>query len=223
MSFMGRVLALLFVTLSLLSLAEVQPVIEAQVSNTINSPPVTEWQKTYSDSASYNSGVETVSNLIQTSDGGYAFIDLGWQYQVSQAPVVIYKVDSSGKVQWRKTIAWFGASAIAETSDGGYEVSGAWEITHHTYGKVQPTLLKLDSQGNIQWSRNYSTPPDLGVYSPEIQTGVYPIGQTEQSKQATTGLYHGLMEASRKAIQETSQNGKETSLIRQGQRGSRPT
>jgi hypothetical protein len=125
------------------------------------SAPAIEWQKYYGGSA------VSVSNLIQTTDGGYIFMDLGWRYNVGFAPSTVYKVDSSGNVQWSKTIGSYNtseyleASSIIQTNDGGYEIAGGWTIGV-TY-RYTPTLVKMDSQGNIQWVANFSSVPNLGT------------------------------------------------------------
>jgi hypothetical protein len=141
-------------TFELIMLASAQ-----STSNT--SAPDIEWQKTYGGRA------VSVSNLIQTIDGGYVFMDLGWRYNVGFEPSTIYKVDSAGNVQWSKTLGpyntseYLGASTIIQTNDGGYEIAGGWTIGV-TY-QYTPTLVKMDAQGNIQWVANYSSLPNLGV------------------------------------------------------------
>jgi hypothetical protein len=117
--------------------------------------------------------VESVSNLIQTSDGGFAFMDLGWSYQITFEPSTVFKVDSSGITQWRRTIDFFKGSTIVQTSDNGYEIAGEWS----TYGIPNqhtlniPTIIKTDSQGKIQWVENYSSAlSNLGIASTRIQT-----------------------------------------------------
>jgi hypothetical protein len=122
----------------------------AQTGNSSFSAPAIEWQKGYGDDA------ETASNLIQTSDGGYAFMKSGWDYQQTFSPATIYKVDSSGKMEWNKTIPFLYATDIIQTSDGGYEISGHWSTYGTTY-IFTPTLVKTDSQANIQWDENFTT------------------------------------------------------------------
>jgi len=122
----------------------------AQTGNSTLSAPATEWQKGYGNDA------ETASNLIQTSDGGYAFMKSGWDYQQTFSPATIYKVDSSGNIQWNKTIPFLYATDIVQTSDGGYEISGHWSTYGTTY-IFTPTLVKTDSKANIQWVENFST------------------------------------------------------------------
>ena len=128
-----------------------------------------EWQREYGDSG-YNH-VESATNLIQTSDGGYAFLSQAWGHQTVFRPSTFYKVDSSGIMQWNETIPFLSALTLIQTNDEGYEIAGYWStygftvITEHT-----PTLVKTDFQGNIEWVKNYSSVPDLGIASTTIQT-----------------------------------------------------
>jgi hypothetical protein len=120
-------------------------------SSTTGSAPATEWQKAYG-----NNSVESISNMVQTSDGGYAFLDLGWAYQFTFTPSTFYKIDSSGNVQWQKTFNLFSAASFVQTSDGGYTILGAWSTYGTTYENT-PTLIKTDSEGDIKSVENYST------------------------------------------------------------------
>ena len=88
-------------------------------------------------------------------------MDEGWGSYGNFAPAVVYKVDSSGNINWTKNIINFLGLAIKQTNDGGYEVSGNWVNAQGE--SVTPTLIKMDSQGNIQWDKNYSSVPNLGV------------------------------------------------------------
>jgi hypothetical protein len=129
-----------------------------------NSAPVIEWQQEYGD---YHT--EAVSNLIQTSDGGYAFLDLGFSHSMSFVASTLYKTDSLGNVQWDRYLSYFSAIALIETSDKGFEVSGNWNY-YPTGGKI-PTLLKTDSAGNIQWAKNFTgEPPSLNIPPPRVLT-----------------------------------------------------
>jgi hypothetical protein len=127
--------------------------VEAQ--SAASSAPAIEWQQVYS------SQVLESSNLIQTADGGYVFMDLGYTYQNSLKPATLFKIDSTGNNEWNKTFNLFTGSRIIQTNDEGYEVSGWWH-PNGTYS-VAPTLIKTDSYGDIQWNRNYTALPDLGI------------------------------------------------------------
>jgi hypothetical protein len=159
--------ALLIATFLLCS--ESLPTVLSQASSGAPvSAPVIAWQKDYGHSGPYDdTNVESASNLIQTNDGGYIFMDLGWRYQGTFSPSIVYKVDSAGSSQWNKTIDSLAASTIIQTNDEGYEIAGQWYSTINEY---TPTLIKMDSQGNIQWVANYSSVPDLGIASTPIQT-----------------------------------------------------
>jgi hypothetical protein len=146
----------LVLTVSILLCIESLPIVFSQTS--INAPvsaPAIEWQE------KYGYWVAFASNLIQTSDGGYVFMDLGWTHSVSFTPSTVYKIDSSGSMQWNKTIDFLKASTIIQTNDEGYEIAGGWTVGV-TY-QYTPTLVKMDSQGNIQWVANYSSVPNLGT------------------------------------------------------------
>jgi hypothetical protein len=161
---LARTFALVLVIfLTFLSTAEPSTV-KAQSTTTISAPAIV-WQQEYGDHRT-----ESVSNLIQTSDGGYAFLDLGWSHGFNLWPSVFYKVDSSGNVQWVKSIEYSTAISLIQTSDKGYEISGNWNTYGTTY-ETTPTLIKTDSQGNIQWAQNYtSEPPNLSNAVSIMQT-----------------------------------------------------
>jgi hypothetical protein len=148
---------------AILLCSESLPIVLSQtMSDAFVSAPSIEWQK------SYGGNSESVSNLIQTSDGGYVFMDLAWAYSMTFKPSTVYKVDSAGNMQWNKTINNLAASTIIQTNDGGYEIAGSWTIGV-TY-QYTPTLIKMDSQGNIQWVANYSSALNLGTTSTRIRT-----------------------------------------------------
>jgi len=148
--------ATLVLIASILLCIELLPIVFSQTSiNASVSAPSIEWQKRYGGNS------QATSNLIQTSDGGYIFMDLGWTYNIAFQPSTVYKVDSSGNMQWNKTIDNLAASTIIQTNDEGYEIAGRWTVGV-TY-QYTPTLIKMDSQGNIQWVANYSSVPNLGT------------------------------------------------------------
>ena len=82
------------------------------------------WTQTYG-----NSGSEAYS-LIQTSDGGLAFVGEASTPNVGANVVWLVKTDSSGNPQWNETFGetenpystWAGNSLI-ETSDGGFAIA----------------------------------------------------------------------------------------------------
>ena len=114
--------------LLLTPLLTVQPTIVKAQSN--NQAPAIAWQQTYG--AFFNGtgvqavtnmvqSVAAVSNLIQTSDGGYVFMDEGWGSYGNFAPSIVFKVDSSGNINWTKAINNILGLAIKQTSDRGWK------------------------------------------------------------------------------------------------------
>jgi len=161
--------ALALILLFLISGTRGEALAQTTITTSVSAPAI-EWQEDYGHPGPYDdTNVQSASNLIQTSDGGYAFMDLGWGYQFTFVPSTIYRVDSSGSLQWTKTIDFLAASKIIQTNDEGYEVTGHWSTNGTTY-EYTPTLIKTDPQGNIQWAANFSSIPDLGFSSTEIET-----------------------------------------------------
>jgi hypothetical protein len=137
--------------------------VSSQTSSSALSP-ATDWQKLYG-----SGNTQLVSNLIQTSDGGYAFLDCAKSYQSFFTPAILYKLDSSGNMQWNKTINRFVGFSLIQTSDGGYEISGQWSTYGTTYVDT-PAVIKTDSKGNMQWYKNTSMVLNLAIASSNIQT-----------------------------------------------------
>lgn len=167
MCILGKSFASFLVVVFIMSFTVLQPPsVSAQTSSSA-SPPATQWQKVY---GGINARVSKVSNLIQTSDGGYAFLDCGKTYQQNLLiPSTLYKLDSSGNMQWNNTIKFFTASTLIQTSDGGYEIAGYWNTFGTTY-QYTPTVIKLSSKGDMQWYENTSTVLNLAIASSNIQT-----------------------------------------------------
>lgn len=121
------------------------------------SPPAIDWQQ------EYTGDIESISNVIQTSDGGCAFFDKGWQHGVwSRRPSYFYKIDASGNVTWKKMFQWFAAKSLVQTSDGEYAILGGW-FTSGTIYEFTTALLKADSEGNIISVRNFSSSIGQGL------------------------------------------------------------
>ena len=133
--------ALVIVVLFLIPVVTLQQTAVAQPSN---QAPNIEFQKEYGDNQSMG-----VSNIFQTIDGGYIFVDWGRSHYADVSSAICYKIDSSGNMQWNKTLPKFISSYVIQTSDEGYELSGEFPST--------PSIIKMDSQGNIQWIANYSS------------------------------------------------------------------
>jgi hypothetical protein len=109
-------------------------------------------------------GPSTVKNIVQTSDGGYAFLgDFGGRMVGGgrggiywSADCYLSKLDALGNLQWRKTYSQIlqgNPKTFSQTKDGGYVIFG---YNHDGY----PCLVKADSKGSVIWSKYYSTSYD---------------------------------------------------------------
>ncbi len=116
--------------------------------------PTIEWQ------ASPNAGwVYSCSSLVQTTDGGYA---TGQTYQDSSIDVLITRLKPDGSTLWQKKFGGKGDDvvySIIQTHDGGFLFGGKTnsifsEGVFH-YGKNDAWLVKLDSNGVMEWQQCY--------------------------------------------------------------------
>jgi len=95
-------------------------------------------------------------DVQQTSDGGYVVAGDTSTFGAGSRDIWLLKLDSNGGVAWQKTYGGEGtdgASAMQQTSDGGYVVVG--ETYSFGAGGGDFWVLKLDSSGDIDWQRAY--------------------------------------------------------------------
>jgi hypothetical protein len=110
------------------------------------------WARTYSIGP-YGGAV---TNIKQTSDGGYVAAGNSYASGSTANGGLILKLDSSGNLQWQRTVGPAGSTtaifnAVRQTSDGGYVATGSY------YAPAQGALVvKLDSSGNVQWQHGFS-------------------------------------------------------------------
>jgi len=120
------------------------------------------------------------SSLIQTSDGGYAIAGLTTSFGAGEADVYVVKLDAKGNLQWTKTIGGKGVEggkSLIQTSDGGYAITG--ETDSFGAGGWDVYVVKLDANGNLQWTKTIGGENDDRGFS-IIQTpdGGYAIAGT---------------------------------------------
>jgi hypothetical protein len=126
------------------------------------SAATTGWVKTYGGPED-----DFASCLIQTRDGGFAMA--GAQYANKAYSWGAYcsywlvKTDGSGTMQWNKTYDFTSDNTkggvtnpietLIQTNDGGYAIAGYTQANgaaNYTFN-----LLKIDSDGNLQWNNTY--------------------------------------------------------------------
>jgi len=107
------------------------------------------WTKTIG-----GSDLDVATSIIQSSDGGYVVAGYTYSFGAGAADFYVVKLDSSGNVVWTKTIGgsfWDFAHSIIQSSDGSYVVAGWTESFGEGNGDIY--LVKLDSSGNVVWTK----------------------------------------------------------------------
>ncbi|UQB70466.1 DUF11 domain-containing protein [Epilithonimonas zeae] len=129
---------------------------------------------------------ENFYDIKQTNDGGYIVVgssDSSNNGTVSVTgkgltDVWVVKLNSSGATQWQKL---YGGSrpdqgySVSQTLDGGYIVGGTTQsvdgdLSGNTSVLVKPVVMKLDTNGNLNWVKTYIWQSDWEILSEIIQT-----------------------------------------------------
>jgi hypothetical protein len=117
------------------------------------------------------------NSLIQTSDGGYAIAGQTKSFGAGKTDVYVVKLDANGNLQWTKTIGGPGAEigfSLIQTSDAGYAIAGL--TTSFGAGDYDVYLVKLDANGNLQWTKTIGGPdPEAGTSLIQTSDGGYAI------------------------------------------------
>ena len=141
-----------------------------------------------------------MQSLQQTGDGGYILGGYSWSgisgdktdSSRGVADYWIVKIDSSGSIEWDKTIGGNYSDdlySLQQTKDGGYILGGtsgsaiSGEKTQAARGNYQDYwIVKLDSSGTIEWDKtiggNY---PDYLRSLQQTSDGGYILGGYSQS------------------------------------------
>jgi hypothetical protein len=136
-----------------------------------------DWQKSFG-----GSGTDLLQSIRLTNDGG--FILAG--NSNSPKGIVkkedsrggddfwVIKLDAKGGEQWQKTIGGSGQEklqSVCPTKDGGYILGGtsssekSGDKTQNGYGSLDYWVVKLDSDGKIEWQQVFG-----GVYLDELRS-----------------------------------------------------
>lgn len=110
-----------------------------------------QWSKTYGGGAA-DHGL----SVHQTNDGGYVFSGFMTGVGLGGEDIAVIKTDANGNTQWMKVYGGAGSEwgdYVEQTADGGYKVVGY--TTSFGAGGYDIYVLKLDSSGNLQWSKTY--------------------------------------------------------------------
>jgi len=105
-----------------------------------------QWSKIFG-----GSGSDIARSVIQTSDGGYAFVGDTSSYGAGWDDFWLVKTDSSGNEEWSRTFGGENhdyAYSVIQTSDGGYALAGP--TSSYGAGESDFWLVKTDSSGNVE-------------------------------------------------------------------------
>jgi hypothetical protein len=144
-----------------------------------------QWTKTIGGPENWEAG----RSLIQTSDGGYAIAGFTSSFGAGRDDIYVVKLDANGNLQWTKTIGGpddeIGYSLI-QTSDGGYAITGFTKS--FGAGRDDIYVVKLDANGNLQWTKTIGGPDDeIGHSLIQTSDGGYAIAGYTPSFGAGSG------------------------------------
>ena len=131
------------------------------------------WSKTYGGTED-----DRCYSACQTTDGGYILTGTTASFEAGYYDIYVIKTDDLGNIVWSKTFGGAGGDysySVQETTDGGFIITGDTQ----SFGPDSSTdvyLIKIDSEGNILWSRTFGgTTNDGGVSVCQTMDGGYII------------------------------------------------
>jgi len=179
------------------------------------------WTKTYG--GDYSDGGSSVQ---QTTDSGFIIAGYTFSYGAGGGDVYLIRTDVNGDTLWTKT---YGGSdydyseSVQQTTDGGFIIAG--ETYSYGTGKNDVYLIKIDSMGDVLWTRTYGgDSSDLGysvqqttdsgfiiagyTYSYGVGGGdVYLIRTDENGNTLLTKTYGGDYSDVGRSVQQTTDGG----------------
>jgi predicted secreted protein len=126
-----------------------------------NSSGDTSWTKTYGGNNN-----DFGNSVFQTDDGGYVIIGSTESFGSGSSDFWIIKTSDTGDSLWSATYGGFYNEIAFEaqaTSDGGFIIAGYKQLQGFTNSDVW--LLKIFSNGEIDWSKTYGGSLDDLAYS----------------------------------------------------------
>lgn len=128
---------------------------------------------------------------VQTDDGGFAILGSTYSFGAGDFDIYLLKINSVGDTTW--TATYGGDSTeygydIQKTSDGGYILVGS--TRSFGSGNRDVYLLKVDSLGEVAWSRTYGgADNDEGCSVRAIGDGYIVCGTTSSRGAGYADLY----------------------------------
>jgi len=155
---------------------------------------------------------DELKDVVMTYDGGFVFVvwstsndgDVGQNF--GAVDVWVVKLTDEGQILWSKV---FGnhfidiVSTIIETSDKGLLIGGSFDyykpglgnlFCDTCYGNAEAFLIKLDSVGNVCWTKCYGGPGYDGFSSLlEVSDGYVLGGYASAGGGLVTGFHNNAM------------------------------
>jgi hypothetical protein len=119
------------------------------------------WNQTYG-----GLGDDEAYSLVQTNDRGYAIAGYTDSFGIGETDAWLIKTNANGNMIWNHTYgarANDRATAVIQTSDGGYAVAGYTDS--YGAGSYDFWLIKTDVNGTMLWNQTYGGPGDDEAYS----------------------------------------------------------
>lgn len=110
------------------------------------------WEKTYP----YN-GTNEISQIIQTSDNGFAFITAHAGPGSTKRGAFLIRIKSDGSELWHKKYFLTDSTdtqgfSVVQAADGGFVIAGTGK---NAASESAPILIKTDANGNLVWRKSY--------------------------------------------------------------------
>ncbi len=148
------------------------------VSTLFSQAPTIEWQRTFGGSdEDYGYAVTTDADENIIVGGSTLSTDGDITQSYGDLDIWVIKYDTHGNLIWKKNYGGSGNDYIWDirpTNDGGYIFAGHSDSTDgdvsQNFGASDFWVVKLDTQGNIQWEKSYGG-SDFEDVSKIIETG----------------------------------------------------
>lgn len=164
------------------------------------SAPSIEWQKALGGTHG-----ESANAVQQTSDGGYI---VAGNSMSNDGDVTgnhgggdywIVKLNPAGGIQWQKSLGGSNvddAQSIRQTTDGGYIIAGSSNSSDGdisgNHGNYDYWIVKLDSNGNIQWQKSLGgSSIDMAQSIQQTSEGGYIVAGSSSSHDGDVNGNHG--------------------------------
>ncbi len=184
-----------------------------------------DWQKVYHQPVNY--AHEGAYCVRQTSDGGYIAVGWAQSYHSSYNDIIVLKLTSDGSIDWQKVIGKNPSGIyshdphddvaywVEQTSDGGYIIAGkTTEFGHGNRWWDKPWIIKLNSNGNIEWNKELLDANASPPYGIDTNGRKFSIKQTSDGGYIYVASLQG--EKNTLVIKLDSDGGTEWAKIYQG-------